>query len=123
MYPSENARQLSILLRTSRDLDIVGDVTATTDNPSELLAWAHILPKPTICAWRGESGKHYVQVSAAYTRDPVRGQVTAVLECSLHPQFWQELIVDSEIEPHQQQSLTVKDLSDAWAAMPLTADD
>ena len=34
MYPSENARQLSILLRTSRELDIVGDVTATTDNPS-----------------------------------------------------------------------------------------
>jgi len=122
MYPSENARQLSILLRTSRELDIVGDVTATTDNPSELLAWAHILPQPEICAWQGESGKRFVQVSAIYTRDPVRGQVTAVLECDRHPEFWHELTSRTDLSEHQQHRFTVKDLSDAWGAMPLTPD-
>jgi len=122
MYPSENARQLSILLRTSRELDVVGDVTATADNPSELLAWAHILPQPTVCAWQGESGRRYVEVSAAHGHAPVRGQVTAVLACDQHPQFWDELAVDTSASTHQRHPLTVKDLSDAWAAMPLTPD-
>jgi hypothetical protein len=122
MYPSENARQLSILLRTSRELDIVGDVTTTTDDPSELLAWAHILPQPTICAWQGESGGRYVEVSAAHAHAPVRGQVTAVLACDQHPQFWDELGVDTSASTHQRHPLTVKDLSEAWAAMPLTPD-
>ena len=123
MYPSEKSRQLSILLRLSRELDIVGDVTATTDNPSELIAWAHILPQPTICAWQGESGAPYIQVSAAHSHDPVRGQVTAVLECAQHPQFWQQVTADADLSQHVQQTLTLKDLSDAWAAMPLTPED
>ena len=38
MYPAKDARELAILLRISRELDVVGDVTATVDNPSELLA-------------------------------------------------------------------------------------
>ena len=50
MYPSTVARQLAILLRISRELDIVGDVSATVDNPSELLAWAAILTDATIAA-------------------------------------------------------------------------
>ena len=123
MYPSENARQLSILLRTSRELDIVGDVTATTNNPSELLAWAHLLPQPTICAWLGESGKRYIEVSAGYAHDPVRGQVTAVLACDQHPQFWIELVDDADLSRHQRHPLTIQDLAEAWAAMPLTPDD
>ena len=40
MYRAQAARELSILLRISRELDVVGDVTAIVDNPSELLAWA-----------------------------------------------------------------------------------
>ncbi len=123
MYPSEKSRQLSILLRLSRELDIVGDVTATTDNPSELIAWAHILPQPTIRAWQGESGAHYIQVSATHSHDPVRGLVTAVLRCDQHPQFWQQLTGATDLSHRFQRALTVKDLSDAWAAMPLTPDD
>lgn len=38
MYPCKEARELAILLRISRELDIVGDVTATVESPSELLA-------------------------------------------------------------------------------------
>lgn len=52
MYPAKDARELAILLRISRELDVVGDVTATVDNPSELLAWALILAHPQVLAWR-----------------------------------------------------------------------
>lgn len=123
MYPSQNTRQLSILLRTSRELDIIGDVTATLDNPSELLAWAYVLADPTISAWRGDAGARYVQVSAAHSHDPVRGQVTAVLACDHHPQFWHELTAHTDPGAHKPHPLTIKDLSDAWAAMPLTPED
>ena len=54
MYPSREARELAILLRISRDLDICGDVTATVDSPSELLAWADILSERSIRAWRAQ---------------------------------------------------------------------
>ena len=50
MYPSREARELAILLRISRQLDICGDITATVDNPSELLAWATILTQHSIRA-------------------------------------------------------------------------
>jgi len=90
MYPTHQARELSVLLRISRELDIVGDVTATVDNPSELVAWANILSDPTVAAWRGEdSGHRYVQVTATHMHEPVRGRVTAVLQCDQHQQFWQ----------------------------------
>ncbi len=52
MYASADARQLAVLLRISRTMDIVGDVSVTVDNPSELLAWANILKEPTVLAWR-----------------------------------------------------------------------
>jgi hypothetical protein len=53
---------LSTLLRISRGLDIVGDVTAIVDSPSALLAWAHALPEPTIGVWRAEDfGIRYFQ--------------------------------------------------------------
>ena len=45
MYPAEDAHELAILLHTGRDLDIVGDMTATVAGPSELLTWALILSR------------------------------------------------------------------------------
>ena len=48
MSTSLEAQQLTTLLRLSSELDIVGDVTATVATPSELLAWAHALPEPTL---------------------------------------------------------------------------
>lgn len=121
MYPTQEARELSVLLRISRELDIVGDVTATVDNPSELVAWANILADPTVAAWRGEdSGHRYVQVTATHKHEPVRGRVTAVLYCGQHEQFWQELVRADDLDPGATRPLSLKDLSSAWAAMPIT---
>ena len=50
MLRAGDARELSILLRISSELDILGDVTATVDNPSELLAWARTLNQPAVLA-------------------------------------------------------------------------
>ena len=80
MYPSKDARELAILLRISRELDIVGDVSATVDNPSELLAWAALLTDATIAAWRGhDSGHRYLQVTAAHRR--ARSMGASPLSC------------------------------------------
>lgn len=82
MYPSKDARELSVLLRISRELDIGGDVTATVDNPPELLAWASILSDAEIVAWPStDSGHRYLQVTADRHTAPIRGRVTAVLPC------------------------------------------
>jgi hypothetical protein len=122
VYPSENAHQLSVLLRTSRELDIVGDVTATVDHPADLLAWSDLLPEPTLCAWRARSGNRYVQVTAPYHHTPVHGRITAVLTADQHPHFWAELLHDKDLDKGQEQILTLKDLAAAWAAMPLAAE-
>ena len=55
MSTSIDAQQLTTLLRISSELDIIGDVTATVATPSELLAWAHALPRadPLRLARRG----------------------------------------------------------------------
>ena len=75
MYPSKDARELSVLLRISRDIDIVGDVTATVDNPSELLTWASILSDAEIVAWRStDSGHRYLSVTADRHIAPIRGR-------------------------------------------------
>ena len=119
MYPSKDARELAILLRNSRELDIVGDVSATVDNPSELLAWAEVLSDATIAAWRGQdSGHRYLQVTAEHRRAPVRGRIAAVLPCEQHTEFWQALHLD-EMAPGQTCNLNLSDLSAAWSAMPL----
>ena len=95
MYPAKDARELAILLRISRELDIVGDVTATVDNPSELLAWALVLARPDVLAWRAtDSGHRYLQVTADRHRAPIRGRVTAVLACEHHREFWTALGLD-----------------------------
>jgi|SRR6478735_2253742 hypothetical protein len=123
MYPSKDARELAILLRISRELDIVGDISATVDNPSELLAWATILTDPAIVAWRAKDSSHrYLQVTADHTRAPVRGRVTAVLPAEQHREFWRALGLD-ELAPGARVHLDTKALSNAWAAMPITPTD
>ena len=79
--PARDARELSILLRISKELDIIVDVdvdvdvTATVDNPSELIAWATILEDPKGVAWRAEYSEHrYLQVSSDRHREPIRGR-------------------------------------------------
>jgi len=119
MYPPKDARELAILLRISHELDIVGDVSATVNNPSELLAWAEILTDATIAAWRGQdSGHRYLQVTAQHRRAPVHGRIAAVLPCEEHSEFWQALHLD-DLGPGQTRSLTLADLSAAWSTMPL----
>lgn len=122
MYPSADAHQLSILLRISTDLDIVGDVTATVDSPSDLLAWANVLPDPMLGAWRSHAGGRYVQITAAHQRAPVHGRVTAVLSCDRHAQFWNALDAARDLAPGQESLLTIADLSQAWEAMPILPD-
>ena len=120
MYPSKDARELAILLRISRELDIVGDISATVDNPSELLAWATILTDPAIVAWRAKDSSHrYLQVTADHTRAPVRGRVSAVLAAEQHREFWHALGLD-DLAPGGREQLNTKALSNAWAAMPIT---
>jgi hypothetical protein len=123
MYPSKDARELAILLRISRELDIVGDISATVDNPSEVLAWATILTNPEIVAWRArDSGHRYLQVTANHERAPVRGRVTAVLPCEQHAEFWCALGLD-ELESGGREHLALTALSTAWASMPVTPAD
>ena len=123
MYPAKEARELGILLRISRELDVVGDLTATVDNPSELLAWALVLTRPDVLAWRAtDSGHRYLQVTARRTKAPVRGQVTAVLDGDQHQGFWDALDL-SDLTPGTRRNLSVEALSSAWAQMPQTAPD
>lgn len=120
MYPSKDARELAILLRISRELDIVGDISATVDNPSELLAWAYVLNDATIAAWRSEdSGHRYLQVTAEHHRAPIRGRVSAVLHCEQHPAFWEALEL-THLEPGHTLTLSIGSLADAWEKMPVT---
>jgi hypothetical protein len=117
MSTSIDAQQLTTLLRISSELDIIGDVTATVANPSELLAWAHALPEPTLCAWRAEdSTNRYVQVTAACHRNPVHGRVTAVLTGDDHRQFWAALLPDGDLAAGEEQLLPLTALTTAWSA-------
>jgi hypothetical protein len=121
LYPSREARELAILLKISRELDIVGDVSSTVDNPSEILAWASILTQPSIAAWRAQdSGHRYLQVTAHHHRTPVHGRVTAVLQCEQHLEFWHALALE-RLAPGETRRLDVPALSRAWAVMPVTA--
>lgn len=122
MYPAKDARELAILLRISRELDVVGDVTATVDNPSELLAWALILAHPQVLAWRAtDSGHRYLQVSAYRKRAPIRGNITAVLDCERHADYWNALEL-AGLSPGDRRELDTDALSSAWAVMPLTSE-
>lgn len=119
MYPSKEARELAILLRISRELDIVGDVSATVESPSELLAWTLILHKPQVLAWRATtSGHRYIQVTAHRSKAPIRGNITAILDCERHLDFWEALSL-ATLNPGDRRGLTPGALSDGWALMPL----
>src|SRR5690349_6098217 len=123
MYPSQEARELGILLKISRELDVCGDLTATVDNPSELIAWASVLSHPAIVAWQAtHSHCRFIQVSADHRRAPVRGHVAAVLTCDEHAEFWDALDL-GDLPPGRTRSLSLKDLSTAWEALPLTPPD
>lgn len=120
MYPSKDARELAVLLRISRELDIVGDISATVDNPSELLAWANILTQPEIAAWCAkDSGHRYLHVTAEHKKAPVRGRITAVLSGDQHTFFWRELGLN-DIAPGELRTVKLSELSAAWSAMPIT---
>ena len=120
MSTSIEAQQVSTLLRLSSELDIVGDLTVTVANPSDLLAWAHALPDPTICAWRAEdSGNRYVQVTAACHRSPVHGRVTAVLIGDDHCLFWAVLFPESDLAAGEERLLPLSALVTAWSATAL----
>ena len=117
MYPAKDARELAILLRISRELDVVGDVTATVDNPSELLAWALVLARPNVLAWRAnDSGHRYLHVTAQRHKAPIRGQITAVLDCERHKDFWDALGLDG-LTPGGRRDLSVEALSSAGSDM------
>jgi hypothetical protein len=121
MYSTDDPRQIGVLLRMSRALDIVGDVSVSVDDPSELLVWANTLPDPTALAWRAvDSEKRYAQVSAAHHRRPVHGLITAVLCCEDHRAFWDELL-DADLDPGTEKTISIEALSQAWAsAVPPT---
>jgi hypothetical protein len=120
MYPSAKTRELTVLLRISRELDVCGDLTATVENPSELIAWATVLAAPTVLAWRTQdSGSRFVHVAADHHRAPIRGHVTAVLACEQHPEFWDALHLH-DLQPGRTRALSVHDLAEAWKTMPIT---
>ncbi len=99
-------------------LDVVGEVTAIVDNASELLAWATTLTDPALVAWRAaDSGSRYLQVSAIHAREPIRGQITAVLRCDQHPEFWRELCDTHDLDVGDRTPLSFADLSRAWQAI------
>ncbi len=123
MYPSQEAREIAILLKIARDLDVCGDLTATVDDPSELIAWAGVLGGPAIVAWRATDSRcRFVQVSADHQRAPVRGRVSAVLTCDDHQEFWNALGL-ADLQPGTTRSLTLRDLTTAWDALPLAPPD
>lgn len=120
MYPSARTRELTVLLRMSRELDVCGDLTATVDNPSELIAWARVLTDAGVLAWRAQdSGSRFVHVAADHRRAPIRGHVTAVLSCEQHPEFWDALHL-TNLEAGRTHVLSVGDLVEAWEVMPVT---
>ncbi len=122
MLTSPDAQQLSTLLRISNDLDIVGDVTATVDSPSALLAWAYALPAPTICAWRAEdSGNRYVQVTANCHRTPLHGQVAAVLPGDGHRSFWSLLQPEGDLAAGEERLVPLSALAAAWSTVTVEA--
>lgn len=124
MSLSADERQLAVLLRISQSLDIVGDVSATVDNPSELIAWANVLREPSIFAWRGHvSGKRFVHITAVNATEPVHGRVTAALRADGHPEFWKALIPEGDIDPGEERTITVQQLANAWEATPVEVPD
>lgn len=111
-----------VLLRISPEIDVVGDVTATVEEPSGLLAWAVVLKECQALAWRSDdSGRGYLQVAAHHSKSPVRGRVSAVLSGDRHPEYWTALGLD-DLLPGERRHLEVAALSAAWDIMPTTTE-
>jgi hypothetical protein len=122
VYPSREERELAILLRISRELDLCGDVTATVGDPSELLAWATILSEHTVSAWRAQdSGHRFLQVAADHHGAPIRGHVAAVLDSESHREF-SACGLDG-LGPGETRRLVLADLARAWELMPISPGD
>jgi hypothetical protein len=120
MHESSEERQVAVLLRISESIDIVGDVSLTVANPSELLAWATVLSGPAVFAWRGHvSGQRFVHVTAVNASAPVHGRVTVALRADDHPAFWSALIPGGDLDPGEELALVPKDLGAAWDATPI----
>lgn len=120
MSRSADERQLAVLLRISQSLDIVGDVSVTVDNPSELLAWANVLSEPSIFAWRGHvSGKRFIHVTAVNGTNPIHGRVTAALRADRHLEFWKALVPNGDLDPGEEETLATHQLAQAWESMPI----
>ena len=123
MYPAKDAHELAILLHTARDLDIFGDMTATVAGPSELLTWALILSRPEVVAWRSRDfGRRYLHVTAGRNRAPRCGQVTAVLDCEQHRDFWRAIGLD-DLTHGARRNLGTAALSADCHLAPLTPPD
>ena len=63
-----------------------------------------------------------MQVGADHHREPVRGHVTAVLSCAQHPEFWDALHLE-DLEAGVTRPLSVRDLAEAWEALPISPPD
>ena len=123
MFESSEERQMGVLLRISQTIDIVGDISLTVANPSELIAWANTLTEPMIFAWRGHvSGNRFVHVTAVHGKAPIHGRVTAALTADDHMTFWKALVA-GDLEPGEERSLTSNELVDAWDATPVEFPD
>jgi hypothetical protein len=123
VFESSEERQMGVLLRISQTIDVVGDVSVSVANPSELIAWANTLNDPMIFAWRGSiSGNRFVHVTAVHARTPVHGRVTAVLAADDHLTFWKALVA-GDLEPGDERSLVLRDLVAAWDATPIDLPD
>lgn len=119
MCSASEAHELAVLLRISREFDIAGDLTATVDNPSELVAWTMLLDRAEALAWRAdESGRRYLQVTAHSDQSPIKGRITAVLPCKDHLDFWNALGL-SDLPPGEHRELPAAAISDAWMDLPL----
>jgi hypothetical protein len=120
MSASADPHQVSTLLRISRELDIVGDVTVTVATPSDLLAWAYTLPTPSIWAWRAADSHHrYIHLSATSHRNPVHGRITAVLSGDDHHHFWTALLPQGDLPPGGEELLPLRALVTAWSTATL----
>ncbi len=117
---SNNQHQIAVLLRASRELDIIGDVSAVVDSPGELVAWAGLLPSPTVIAWRAEeTGHRHISLSATHRGAPIRGQVMITLDGDRHRGLWRRLLTLTDggwgdLPPGTERVCNTSDLVNAW---------
>ena len=114
--PSNRAHQIAVLLRASRELDVIGDVSVVVDSPGELIAWAGLLPSPTMIIWRAEeTGRRYVCLTAMHREAPIRGRIMITLDGDRHPGLWRRLLAGrGELPPGTEHVADAGRLIDAW---------